>query len=401
MKENPINDIKQEGGKVEALKLLDILLICFSYTLACVYIPLTVAFITNPMAQVAVAAGICIVSALVLARFARTFKAIIGYSVILAMLIFLSGSVLLSSCLAALTLAATAFAILLLRCRSILVYLLPALPLLAVATVTREVAPSLISVAAVPAGIFLAVSIKQKLSRVSAICRISIGLCVMAAAIFAATVYSACGSFTPDAVKEFIAVFRAEFTEICLLTVNELSSMLEQNISEDYILELLNSLIDTVFNLLPGIVITLANIVSYVLHATFITVYFADEKDRASVAPLLSFDMSLASAIVYILAVITALFFTSGKAELAGAVAENVVLILAPGLVITALTVIRALMTKKGPSCLGTLGYFALILMLASFSPVAIVCVALAGAVLLICSHIAAHKANKNNGQSN
>ena len=401
MKENPIIDIKQDGSKVEALKLLDILLICFSYTLACVYIPLTAAFITNPIALGSIAAGICVVSALVLARFARTFKAVIGYSVILVMLIFLSGSLILPSYLAALTLAATAFAFLLLRCRSVFFYLLPALPLLAVAIITREVVPSLISVAAVPAGIFLAISVKQRLSRVSAICRISIGLSVMAAAIFAATVYSACGSFTPTAVREFIAVFRAEFTQTCLLTVNELSSMLEQNISEDYILELLNSLIDTVFNLLPGIVITLSNITAYVLHATFITVYFADEKDRAQVAPMLSFDMSLVSAIVYILAVITSLFFTSGKAELAGAVAENIVLILAPGLVITALTVIRALMTKKGPSCLGTLGYFALILMLASFSPVAIVCVALAGAVLLICSHISARKANKNNGQSN
>ena len=129
--------------------------------------------------------------------------------------------------------------------------------------------------------------------------------------------------------------------------------------------------------------------------------YFANEKDREQITPMLSFDMSLASAIVYILAVITSLFFTSGRVEIAGAVAENVVIVLAPGLVITALSVIRAFMTKKGPSCLGTLGYFGIILMLASFSPIAIGCVALAGAILLICSHIAAHTANKNNGQGN
>ena len=401
MKENPINDIKQDGGKSESLRLLDILLLCFSYTLACVYIPLTAAFITNGIALTSIAAGICVVSALVLARAARSFKAIIGYSVILAMLTFLSGSVILSSYLAALTLAASALALLLLRCRSVFVYLIPAIPLLTVAVITRDVVPSLISVAAVPAGIFLAISIKQRLSRVSAICRISIGICIMGAAIFAATVYSACGSLTPTAVKDFIAVFRAEFTEICLLTVNELGTMLEQELSEDYVLELLNSLIDTVLNLLPGIAITLANVVSYVIHATFITVYFAGEKDRDQIAPMLSFDMSLASAIVYILAVITSLFFTSGRVEIAGAVAENVVIVLAPGLVITALSVIRAFMTKKGPSCLGTLGYFGIILMLASFSPIAIGCVALAGAILLICSHIAAHTANKNNGQGN
>ena len=153
MKENPINDIKQDGSKSESLRLLDILLLCFSYTLACVYIPLTAAFITNGIALTSIAAGICVVSALVLARAARSFKAIIGYSVILAMLTFLSGSVILSSYLAALTLAASALALLLLRCRSFFVYLIPAIPLLTVAVITREIVPSLISVAAVPAGI--------------------------------------------------------------------------------------------------------------------------------------------------------------------------------------------------------------------------------------------------------
>ena len=398
MKKESSSEIKKTKAGLSAL---DILLICVSYTLAAVYIPLTTTFITNAIALSAIALGVCVISILVLARLARTFKAVIGYAIILGVLTLLGGSVTLMGYLAAFVLATSAFAFLILRCRSPFVYILPAVPLLVVVFATRSVIGTLISVSVVPAAILLALSVKNKLPRVSAICRISVGIRAMAAAIFAVTVYTAYGELTVEAVRAFIEAFKTQFRIMCMTVIEELGTVIEQNISEDYVTKILDAAIDTIFNLLPGIVITLSNVTAYIIHAAFITVCYPDEKHKEEIAPMLSFDMSLVSAIVYILAIIPALFLSTGKAAIAGAVAENVVLVLAPGLIITALTGIRSLMSKKGPSCLGTLVYFGIIFMLASLSPFAIVGVALAGAVLLILAHVSDRKAKKNGNQSN
>ena len=87
----------------------------------------------------------------------------------------------------------------------------------------------------------------------------------------------------------------------------------------------------------------------------------------------------------------------SDNLALYGTAAENLMLILAPGLVLTALAGVKALTSRKGPSCLGALAYMLLIFLVASLSPYIIFTVALGGAILIILAHINKRKASSNN----
>ena len=111
---------------------------------------------------------------------------------------------------------------------------------------------------------------------------------------------------------------------------------------------------------------------------------------------MLSFEMSLTSSIVYIASLVFSLLLVSESLALWGTAAENIALVLAPGLILTALAGIRALSMRKGPSCLGTLLYLGVIFMLASLSGIVIMLVALVGAVLNIVAHIAKRKSQSN-----
>ena len=159
----------------------------------------------------------------------------------------------------------------------------------------------------------------------------------------------------------------------------------------------IDAAVGTMFNLLPGLLITLCNVVAYVIHSKYLTVCYPDpKKSRDELAPMLEFDISLTSAIVYIVAVIATFVLVTGGSALYGAVAENIVIVLAPGLILVALGGIRELIAKKGPSCLGTLIYFGVIFLLATLSIYAIIGVALAGAVLIILAYVSDYKKRKS-----
>ena len=71
-------------------------------------------------------------------------------------------------------------------------------------------------------------------------------------------------------------------------------------------------------------------------------------------------------------------------------------LILIPGLILTALAGIRMLTMRKGPSCLGTLVYMGSIFLIASLSPAVIIAASVLGAILIIITNIAKAKAEKD-----
>ena len=146
--------------------------------------------------------------------------------------------------------------------------------------------------------------------------------------------------------------------------------------------------VQTVFNLIPAIIIIIGNVGAYVMHSMLLSICFTDEKTKKDALPMLAFEMSLVSAIVFLISIILAFALTSADTAFYGAVAENVMIILCPGLVLTTLGALRILTSRKGPSCLGTLLYFGVIFMLCSFSlPVIIIC-SIIGAILIILANI-------------
>ena len=100
--------------------------------------------------------------------------------------------------------------------------------------------------------------------------------------------------------------------------------------------------------------------------------------------PMLVFDMSIHSAFLFLLALVLSFALASEKTAMYGAVAENLMVILLPGYVITALAALRAFVTKRSPSCLGTLLYFFVIFMIASLSYPVIITTAVVGAIVKI-----------------
>ena len=152
--------------------------------------------------------------------------------------------------------------------------------------------------------------------------------------------------------------------------------------------------VSSAFNLLPAIIIVICNVCAYVLHSLFMSVLFVTDEQRKESVDMLNFDMSIYSAIIYIAALVLSFVLGNGKAAMYGAVAQNLVLVLAPGLILVALAGMRALTARKA-SCLGSLLYFGIIFLLASLSPIAITVTALAGAILIIAANVA--KSKKSN----
>ena len=392
MDTNNSENIKNiDGG--EKKQGLTFMLLGLCYTVACVYLPLAVSVNMGEWLTLAVALGICALGGFALTRMAGSFKPIAGFVIIMSIFVVLGGAVLPMALLVAFASAACAYAWLLLNRPSLPVWVLPVLPAAIGIALTRDASGALFALATLPCSHALAFSIKNKLQRVSAICRISAAMCAFIAVAFIFTVYSFTGEISFSAARELIDVAKVELTLMLDGAVGEMSEFLGVDTASLDVAELA---VGAAFNLLPAIVITVANVAAYLIHSLFMSVYFTTDEQRKQALPMLSFEMSLTSSIVYVASLVFSLLLVSESLALWGTAAENIALVLAPGLILTALAGIRALSMRKGPSCLGTLLYLGVIFMIASLSGIVIMLVALVGAVLNIVAHIAKRKSQSN-----
>lgn len=376
---------------------LDVFLLCSAYAIAASFITVALTVSVNELILSMVALAICAFSIFVFARIAKTFKAIIMYAIILGASAFIGGSLLLIGLFAALALCACSLAYLIENSKSPIIWGIPLIPLIVALFVSPSAHSILISLSPLPAAILLAYSVSKRLDRVSAVCRISFGLCVVFVASALVTLYSTMGEISLTAAKTFIDALKEGIVVACMSAMEEIKEIMGIEMSSTDMRTVIDAAVGTMFNLLPGLLITLCNVVAYIIHSIYLTVCYPDpKKSREELAPMLEFDISLTSAIVYIVAVIATFVLVTGGSALYGAVAENIVIVLAPGLILVALGGIRELIAKKGPSCLGTLIYFGVIFLLATLSIYAIIGVALAGAVLIILAYVSDYKKRKS-----
>ena len=101
--------------------------------------------------------------------------------------------------------------------------------------------------------------------------------------------------------------------------------------------------------------------------------------------------MSLISAIVFLVFSILGLIFSASEVSIWLVTAENVVVILMPGMVLTAIMMLRGL-TAAQKGCSSSLIYFGIIFALLYIPAVMLPITALAGAVTVILNNIAKHK---------
>lgn len=159
-------------------------------------------------------------------------------------------------------------------------------------------------------------------------------------------------------------------------------------------------LVTTVFNFLPAVFLLLCGTVAFFAHSLY-TALLANSSNKEdpefslSLLTSLRFEMSAVSAVVFLVGFLLSLVLESGEYALYGLVAENLLLILMPGLVFTTHLGIRRLMLKKGPSCLSSLLYFAYLASFFYLSSLVLMLSSLVGAVLVLVRTVRAARQNK------
>ncbi|MBQ9113064.1 MAG: DUF2232 domain-containing protein [Clostridia bacterium] len=378
-----------------------IALLCVYYVAACCFIPAALYLNVNEFVINIGALVMCLLSVSVMAKAAGSWRNITGYAITVFILVFFFGAVLPVGLFAAFASATCIYALLLVKYPSPFWWGLPIIPFAASLFLAGNAAGVVASVATLPCALMLAYSAKKKLDRVGTVCRVSFGICAIIAISFLISVYSVYGKISLEAARTLIDELRAEVTSTLISATDRMADLMNStDIPVGDLSAYVESTVSSVFNLLPAMIIVISNIISYIIHSLFLSIYSTTDEERKEMLPMLGFEMSLISAFVYLISLILAFVLVSDGLALWGAAAENIMLILAPGLIITALGALKMITAHKGPSCFGTLIYLLVIFMLLSFSIPAILITAAAGAVVIIISHFSKKKPSDNGNRS-
>ena len=391
MKQTDKKQRKDKGAKTAELLLLGLY-----YVLACAYIPLCSFLGIDEIIVSAISLAVCVLGLFAMSRIAGTFKAVAGYAIILGIFIFFGGSLIPAGMFAAFAVSACVYAHLLLKHSSPFLWGLPAIPVIVTLVTVGTPAAAVISLASLPSALALAWSIKHQVGRVGAICRISAGTCIVAVLAFLFAVYSSYGEITLSICKDVIDSAKTMTADILIAAIHDMESALGSQAQLINIDETVSYTVGVVFNVLPAMLIICANLVAYIIHSMMLSIEYVTVEDKKQALPMMTFDMSIVSAVVFLVSLALSLFLSSEKTAIYGAVAENLMIVLIPGLILTALAGLRVFIMRKAPSCLGTLLYMGAIFMIASLNALVLIAAAVAGAILIIAANIAKAKAERS-----
>ena len=196
-------------------------------------------------------------------------------------------------------------------------------------------------------------------NRVGVICATALTFGLTVAVLFAISLLQALGTLEPAALVEALESFRREF-------ISELHNQpMPEGLTPDLI-ELWNEMrtyanventVNTVFNLLPAIctvtALVFATLCQSIQHAALRAFGHEDcVTDRVK-----TFEMSLLSCVVFLIAALSVMLSRGVHSTFFGAVAENIYIILLPGLALAGLLRMTRSLTKKGPRAMGCLFY--------------------------------------------
>ena len=242
------------------------------------------------------------------------------------------------------------------------------------------------------AALALYYAVSNNLHKVSAICHMSAAMLIFVCSIVVIRYVSLHGTDLTLA-KESIEAFRETITDLTakmlLAFTDELSEVAE--ISTTDANDLATVSVNAMFNLLPAIIIIIANVASFFTHSMMMATLFSEKAPSPTLKNMMLFDMSLISAIVFLLSSILGLAFIKSDVTVWLVTAENVAIILMPGMILTAIMMLRGL-TAAQKGCLPSLIYFGIIFSMLYIPTVMIPLVSVAGAVTVILNNIAKHK---------
>lgn len=239
--------------------------------------------------------------------------------------------------------------------------LIPFPPMLVLALTTRRAAAS-----------------EEGPTRVGVICATALALGISVAVLTASGLYMQLGSLSPDILMGFMEELRAALIEgITSAEIPEgLAPEMVEQLEEMKTYSNAQNVVNSVFNLLPALFVVVVNIISAVVqmmqHASLRTFGYGDSVSNR----VRAFGMSLISCIVFLAAYLVVFLGGSDTSSLAGTIAQNVYVILLPGLALAGVIRIMSGLARKGPRHLGCLFYLFLLvpclLILAPVIPAAI-----------------------------
>ena len=354
-----------------------------AYILILAYFPLSLFVSFDEMAFETVSIIAMAITAFAVFKLASSARPLIALITPAAIFFFLGGSFLPVASIFSLLGSVALLACVIYRAPSfaarVFPLLLTAALYLGCAIYTENYLISLVCVAFLPTGLILAFCLSKGVSRVATICAVSFGLLLPLAALFLAWLFLKHGgnvSVIPSAIEHARTLFAGMVKE----SIEQLE-MLE--ITSD-ITELSTVAVSLVFNLLPAIIISSVNLISFFIQSFTASIVSVTEKDKDKLDALNEFKMSTVSAVVFIgFLILYAVFSDEAEAMLATA-ALNVIIILVPGLLFTAFAWLKRRTQSPNSSCFGIMLYFGAIMLLIRYTSYAVMIGAIFGSTLLI-----------------
>jgi len=245
---------------------------------------------------------------------------------------------------------------------------IPIIPLLAygiTAALSMDFLGSLVVLLPWPAAWALAVGTRRSAgsedgpNRVGVICSASLALGLTAVALLAVSVYNSLGTLKPAVLVETIEAFREEL--ILALHSQPLPDGLSPELMEQWQEQLeyanVENTVNSLFNLLPAIctvtVFIFITVCQSVQHAALRAFGLgACVSDRVK-----AFEMSLVACVVFLAAYLVSLAEVGSVSSPLGVAAENIAVILLPGLALAGLLRLTRGLTRKGRRGMGCLFY--------------------------------------------
>ena len=375
--------------KKEKPSLFDRLLLCFIFLAASVYLPLILFHPLPSEARDGFSILICALSILAQVRLSKKIGSGIGHAILLFLVGSLLGGAQTAAVVGATVSCACIFCWLSLTTAS---PLLIALPLLSYAGATVAIGSPFsgaLALISMPLALLLLFSVRTLRPKVSAVCLISLGILVSAAVAAVLYLLLAHNGISMELIRETVDSLRelltAEIAARLSLLGEELGDLLSTDAAHP---EYARILANEVINHLPAILILLCNGIALITHSTMMRILLSVELPKERLAPLVVFDMSATSAVVFLASLFLSLAADGPELALMGAVCENLYLILIPGMILTLWMYLNVWLLAKAPSCFGLLLYLAIPLLVIQLPSVLLPLAAVIGAVLLLIGKI-------------
>ena len=340
----------------------------------------------------------------VLSKLTASIKPLVPFCIIVGLILFMGSDLGVASAIATILLLLAAAAYLFRNKLWYLSVFACAVSCVLTFILTKNILIAACSAAFLPTSLALCLSFEKKQQRVGAVCSMSVTLGATLLLLFLAFIYLKEGSIYPSVIKGFFDSLRETLTTLISETLVSASAQLEAPISMADALSVTTSAVALAFNLFPAIITILLFVISYVTHSLYISVISPTVEDNNDIIHAISFKMSLGSAIVFRVAFFAALILDYEGLGLYASAAQNIYLMLFPGLSLITFGFIGSFSKRKGASCLTSLIYFAILGIIlfipgvaASVAGVIISISAFVGAVLVIVSTVKSKIQNNEN----